>query len=81
MKYIEENIVLESNLVQNVTSYFGATLGRVANRIGGSQFILNGTLYKLLPNEGKNMIHGSHKGFSKFFWKVRKYVQDCPVLT
>ncbi|WMV24435.1 hypothetical protein MTR67_017820 [Solanum verrucosum] len=41
----------------NVTSYFGATLGRVANRIG-AHFIMNGTLYKLLPNESKNIIHG-----------------------
>ena len=45
--------------MQNDTSYFGATVGRVANRIGGAQFTLNGTHYKLVPNEGKNMLHGT----------------------
>ncbi|CAN4079356.1 unnamed protein product [Withania somnifera] len=61
---------------KNGTGYFGATLGRVANRIGGAQFTLNGTHYKLVPNEGKNMLHGGPKGFSKVVWKVSKYVQD-----
>lgn len=45
--------------IQNDTSYFGATVGRVANRIAGAQFTLNGTRYKLVPNEGKNMLHGN----------------------
>ncbi|KAM3286572.1 galactose mutarotase [Capsicum chacoense] len=62
----------------NGTSYFGASLGRVANRIGGAQFTLNGTHYKLVPNEGKNMLHGGLKGFSKVVWKVKKFVQDGP---
>ncbi|KDP45491.1 hypothetical protein JCGZ_09740 [Jatropha curcas] len=57
----------------NDTSSFGATIGRVANRIAGAQFTLNGTLYKLIPNEGKNTLHGGPKGFSKVVWKVKKY--------
>lgn len=44
--------------MQNETRYFGALLGRVVNRIGGAQFTLNGTVYKLVPNEGNNTIHG-----------------------
>jgi len=66
VKYIEENIAPfvfsnESNLVQNVTSYFGTIIGRVANRIAGAPFTLNGTLYKLVPSEGKNkQIHGTN---------------------
>lgn len=40
------------------STYIGATVGRVANRIGGAQFKLNGTHYKLAANEGKNMLHG-----------------------
>ncbi|CAN1162900.1 Galactose mutarotase [Linum perenne] len=43
---------------KNDTQSFGATVGRVANRIGGAQFTLNGTQYKLVPNEGKNVLHG-----------------------
>ncbi|KAJ4823916.1 hypothetical protein Tsubulata_009747 [Turnera subulata] len=57
----------------NDTSSFGATVGRVANRIGGAQFTLNGVHYKLPANDGKNMLHGGPKGFSKVIWKVKKY--------
>ncbi len=44
---------------------FGSTVGRYANRIGGAQFSLNGTLYKLTANNGVNAIHGGTEGFSK----------------
>ncbi|PSS33706.1 Aldose 1-epimerase [Actinidia chinensis var. chinensis] len=57
----------------NDTTYFGATVGRVANRIGGARFTLNGTLYKLDANEGKNTLHGGTRGFSDVIWKVKKY--------
>ncbi|KAJ8546069.1 hypothetical protein K7X08_018652 [Anisodus acutangulus] len=71
------------NEYKNDTSYFGAALGRVANRIGGAQFTLNGTHYKLVANEGVNMLHGGLKGFSKVVWKVSKFVIDgpCPYIT
>jgi len=42
----------------NETAYFGALVGRVANRIAGAQFVLDGTEYKLFPNDGKNCLHG-----------------------
>ncbi|OMO55228.1 Aldose 1-/Glucose-6-phosphate 1-epimerase [Corchorus olitorius] len=42
----------------NDTSYVGSIVGRFANRIAGAQFTLNGVHYKLVPNEGKNMLHG-----------------------
>lgn len=38
--------------------YFGATVGRVANRIGKAQFKLNGKEYKTTANDGKNTLHG-----------------------
>ncbi|KAK6913231.1 Aldose 1-/Glucose-6-phosphate 1-epimerase [Dillenia turbinata] len=60
----------------NDTTYFGATVGRVANRIAGAQFTLNGTHYKLVANEGKNMLHGGPKGFSRVVWKVKKYEKE-----
>lgn len=44
--------------LQNDTTYFGAVVGRVANRIGGAKFTLNGTTYNLVANEGKNILHG-----------------------
>lgn len=48
--------------------YFGALVGRYANRIGGAQFTLNHNEYKLNPNDGKNTLHGGLKGFDKVVW-------------
>ena len=52
---------------ENDTSSFGAIVGRVANRIGGAQFTLNGTLYKLIANDGNNTLHGILPTFSFTF--------------
>ncbi|KAK7836798.1 aldose 1-epimerase [Quercus suber] len=52
---------------------FGAVVGRVANRIGGAQLTLNGTLYKLIANDGNNTLHGGPKGFAHVVWKVKKH--------
>ncbi|XP_047952827.1 galactose mutarotase-like [Salvia hispanica] len=60
---------------KNDTGHFGAVVGRVANRIAGAKFTLNGTVYKLEANEGKNMLHGGSKGFSQVVWKVKKHVK------
>ncbi|KAE8695787.1 aldose 1-epimerase-like [Hibiscus syriacus] len=60
----------------NDTTYFGSIVGRVANRIAGAQFTMNGVHYKLVPNEGKNMLHGGPVGFSDVVWKVNKYKKD-----
>ncbi|KAK8716157.1 hypothetical protein V6N13_043475 [Hibiscus sabdariffa] len=60
----------------NDTSYIGSIVGRVANRIAGAQFTLNGVHYKLIPNEGKNMLHGGPVGFSDVVWEVIKYKKD-----
>lgn len=51
-------------------AFFGATVGRYANRIGGAKFVLNGTEYKLAANNGPNHIHGGKKGFDKVVWKI-----------
>jgi aldose 1-epimerase len=50
--------------------YFGCTVGRVANRIAGGQFALNGRTYKLAVNNGPNHLHGGLKGFDKVCWKA-----------
>ncbi|VTS04098.1 aldose epimerase family protein [Tuwongella immobilis] len=49
--------------------YFGATIGRVANRVGNATFQLNGKTYKLAANNGKHSLHGGEKGFDKVLWK------------
>ncbi len=43
--------------------YFGATVGRHANRIGGGQFLLNGKTYTLEKNSGPNHSHGGFRGY------------------
>lgn len=44
--------------MQNDGVYFGALVGRVANRIGNAQFTLDGKTYKLPANDKDNTLHG-----------------------
>jgi aldose 1-epimerase len=59
---------LDGYLVEH--PYFGAIVGRYANRIGGARFVLNGTEYKLAANNGPNHLHGGIKGFDKVIWRL-----------
>ena len=52
--------------------YFGALVGRVGNRIGGSSFMLNGRQIRVAANEGKNSLHGG-LGYSYRLWEVAGY--------
>ncbi|KAK8586865.1 hypothetical protein V6N13_085884 [Hibiscus sabdariffa] len=61
---------------KNDTTYFGSIVGRVANRIEGARFSLNGAQYKLPKNDGNNTLHGGPKGFADVIWKVRKIKND-----
>ncbi|KAG2300451.1 hypothetical protein Bca52824_036923 [Brassica carinata] len=56
--------------------YFGATVGRVANRIGKAHFKLNGKEYKTSANDGKNTLHGGKRGFGDVVWAVKKHKYD-----
>jgi aldose 1-epimerase len=49
--------------------FFGATVGRVANRIAKGKFTLDGKEYTLAKNNGPNALHGGEKGFDKQLWK------------
>ncbi|CAL8467654.1 g7192 [Coccomyxa elongata] len=49
--------------------YFGAVVGRVANRIAKGVFNLEGRQYKLATNNGPNALHGGKRGFDKVIWQ------------
>lgn len=50
--------------------YQGAVVGRVANRIAGGRFVVEGKEYKLDVNNGPNALHGGLRGFNKAVWRA-----------
>ncbi|EZP50191.1 MULTISPECIES: aldose epimerase family protein [Sphingomonas] len=51
-------------------NYFGVTVGRFANRIGGGKFTLDGKTYQLPLNDKVNSLHGGQVGFDKRLWRI-----------
>jgi aldose 1-epimerase len=61
------------------TAYFGAIVGRYANRIGKAQFKLGGHTYKLPANNGPNTLHGGVIGFDKAVWQAEPFEKSGEV--
>jgi len=53
--------------------YFGAIIGRYANRIANGKLTIKGKEYSLAQNSGNNSLHGGPNGFDKQFWEVEKF--------
>lgn len=63
------------------TCYCGSICGRVANRIAGGSFVLDGKEYTLAVNNGPNHLHGGLKGFSDMPWQVETVTETQLVLS
>ncbi len=53
--------------------FFGAAVGRYANRISGAEFSIGGKLFKLEQNNGANSLHGGSRGFDMLVWDVADF--------
>lgn len=60
--------------------FLGATVGRNANRIAGSSFLLGDTRVRLTPNEGPNNLHSGPDNFHLRFWTVEKHTENSITL-
>ena len=69
-----DDVVLGYDKLESYLKYknfFGATVGRIANRIENSSFELNGVQYNVAKNEGENHLHGGIVGFDKVIWEEK----------
>src|SRR5829696_1268653 len=69
------DVVLGFSELENYSKpgpYFGAIIGRYANRIAKGRFKLNGVENKLAVNNGENHLHGGIKAFDKVVWTGRE---------
>lgn len=59
-----------SGYLSSDNPYFGATVGRVANRIGKATFVVDGQRYNVSKNIGENSLHGGYRGWSFKVWNA-----------
>jgi aldose 1-epimerase len=61
--------------------YYGATIGRVGNRIAKGKFTLDGKEYAIFTNNKQNTLHGGKKGFQDVVWDAEQPSDSSLVLT
>lgn len=72
-----------SDYLKNTKTYFGATIGRNANRIAGASFSLNGKTYRLNTNENGSSLHSGPNGYHIRPWETEAFseVQNAVTFT
>lgn len=66
--------------LQQDNPFFGALIGRYANRICGGAFTIGNKKYSLSANENNNTLHGGLKGFDKVYWRIKPAHQKNSLL-
>jgi aldose 1-epimerase len=61
--------------------FFGAAVGRLANRLGGASFILDGKEYHTAANDNGNTLHGGFTGIDRALWTVESVSDSSITLT
>lgn len=73
---ISQDVVLGYDCIDDYLKtsnrYFGATIGRFANRIANAQFTLHNKHYKLNANDAPHSLHGGTEGFHQVVWDVNQ---------
>ena len=67
------NVVLGFDRLEpyvDASPYFGAVVGRYANRIANARFAIDGREHRVSPNEPPNHLHGGFRGFDKHVWEA-----------
>ncbi len=62
---------------ENETCYFGATVGRNANRIANASYVIDGVTYKMEVNDNENNLHSGKNGVSDKVWAVEAHTESA----